>query len=179
MRRLSISALALPATIFLGVAGLAQAQEQAAQTYTYGSYHVCDLAKQERADEIYAQLDKPILDAAVADKTINAYGMYAHHTGGSWRRLTYFTGPSVQALLDAQQAMSDKADATNKKLGQEYATICRSHDDYIWNRVLGPIGTANPSGAPPAPGRRDRASRPRWTRATPARSRPARASTPR
>lgn len=140
-----ISALTLPAILLLGMSGLAQAQE--AETYIYATYHVCDLAKQDRSDEIFAQLDKPILDAAVADGTIASYGLYSHQTGGTWRRVSFTTAASVQALLDAQKKLADKADATNKKLGQEYATICGSHDDYIWRRVAGTAGSASPGGA--------------------------------
>lgn len=137
----------LQACLLIGAAAAAQAQDQPADTYIYGTYQVCDLAKQDRSDEIFAQLDKPILDAAVADKSINSYGLYTHQTGGRWRRLSYTTGSSVQALLDAQKKMGDQADATNKKLGQEYSAICNAHDDYIWRRVAGNAGQASPGGA--------------------------------
>lgn len=146
MTKFEKATTALGALMILGFAATTQAQDQGAQTYVYGTYHVCDMAKQERSDEIFAQLDKGILDAAVADKTIASYGLYAHHTGGPWRRLSYTTAPSVQALLDAQKQLADKADATNKKLGQEYSTICNSHDDYIWHRIAGSAGSASPGG---------------------------------
>jgi hypothetical protein len=140
-------AVALQACLLMGATTVAQAQNQATETYIYGTYQVCDLAKQDRTDDIFAQLDKPILDAAVADKSINSYGFYTHHTGGRWRRLSFTTGPSVQALLDAQKKMGDQADATNKKLGQEYSAICNAHDDYIWRRVAGTAGQVAPGGA--------------------------------
>ncbi len=139
-------AIALQACLLLSAAA-AQAQSQPAETYIYGTYSVCDLAKQDRSDDIFAQLDKPILDAAIADKSINSYGLYAHQTGGRWRRVSFTTGSSVQALLDAQKKMGDQADATNKKLGQEYSAICNAHDDYIWRRVAGNAGQVSPGGA--------------------------------
>lgn len=139
-------AVALQACLLLGATTVAQAQEQATETYIYGTYQVCDLAKQDRADAIFAQLDKPILDAAVADKTIGSYGLYAHHTGGNWRRLMFTTAPSMKALFDAQKKLADQADAANKKLGQEYASICNTHDDYIWHRLAGSAGTSSPGG---------------------------------
>lgn len=146
MTRMKTSTMALSAVVVLAAAASAQAQDQTPQTYVYGTYQVCDLARQERSDEIFAQLDKKILDAAVADKTITSYGLYAHHTGGPWRRLSYTTAPSMQALLDAQKKLGDQADATNKKLGQEYSTICNTHDDYIWHRVAGSAGSVSPGG---------------------------------
>jgi hypothetical protein len=52
----------------------------------------------------------------------------------------------MQALLDSQKKLSDQSDAANKKLGQEYAGICNSHDDYIWRRVAGSAGSTAPGG---------------------------------
>jgi hypothetical protein len=147
MRKSIHGAILLHAGLCLLFGTAAYAQDKPAESYVYGTYSVCDLAKQDRSDEIYAQLDKPILDAAVADKSISSYGLYAHQTGGRWRRLQFTSGPSIQALLDAQKKMSDQADSTNKKLGQEYSTICNAHDDYIWRRAAGTAGSASPGGA--------------------------------
>jgi hypothetical protein len=149
MRKLFTGAIALQACLFLTMAGTAQAQDKPKESYIYSTYHVCDLAKQDRADEIFNQVDKPILDAAVADGTITAYGYNAHNTGGRWRRVQYYMGPTIQGLLDAQKKMNDQADANpkNKKLSDEFAGICNAHDDYIWRRVAGSVGTVAPGGA--------------------------------
>jgi hypothetical protein len=121
--------------------GTAIAQDKPADRYTYATYHVCDVTKQERADEIFAQLQKPIYDAAVADGTINGWGWLAHHTGGKWRRTQYYGSGSVQGLLDAQKKIGDQVDAKDAKLSEEFGKICNSHDDYIWRTVAGNIGT--------------------------------------
>jgi hypothetical protein len=120
---------------------MAIAQEQKEERFTYVTYHVCDLSQLERADEIFEELQKPILDAAVKDGTIAGYGWLAHHTGGKWRRAAYYVAGSVQALIDAGKKLTDQQDAKNKKLGDEFAKICNSHDDYIWHTVAGNIGT--------------------------------------
>lgn len=146
MSQFRTGSVALLATVFASAAGLAQAQDQAAETYVYGTYEVCDLAKQERADEIATQIERPVLDAAVSDKVITGYGRYVHHTGGQWRRLSFTSAPSIKALLDAQRVVGDKVEAANKKLSQEYAAICNAHDDYIWHRVAGTAGTRTPGG---------------------------------
>lgn len=147
MKKSMKGAILLQAGLCLLFGGAAYAQDKPAENYLYATYSVCDLAKQDRSDEIYAQLDKPILDAAVADKSINSYGLYAHQTGGRWRRVSFTSASSVQALLDAQKKMADQADATNKKLGQEYSSICNTHDDYIWQRTAGTAGSVAPGGA--------------------------------
>jgi len=148
MRKLLSGAIALQACLFLMLAATAQAQDKPKESFVYSTYSVCDLDKQERADEIFNQLDKPILEAAVADGTITAYGYNAHNTGGRWRRAQYYMAPTIQGLLDAGKKMSDQADASkNAKLGSEYAKICNAHDDYIWRRVAGTVGSVTPGGA--------------------------------
>lgn len=140
MKKLISGAIALQAGLFLTVTGSVQAQDKHADSYSYATYFVCDVTQQERADQIFEQLNKPLYDAAVADGTIRTYGWIAHHTGGKWRRVLYYAAPSVQGLLDAQKKIGDQADAKNKKLGDEFGRICNSHDDYIWRRVAGNVG---------------------------------------
>ncbi len=137
----------LQGCLLLAIAGTAQAQDKPAESYIYGTYFVCDVTQQERADAIFKELDQPLFDAAVADGSINGYGLYAHQTGGKWRRLTYTVAPSVQALLDAQKKLGDQADAKNKKLATEFGKICNSHEDYIWRRIAGNAGTTTPGNA--------------------------------
>jgi hypothetical protein len=148
MKKPIYGALMLQACLCLLFGGTALAQEQKpAERFTYVTYHVCDVTQQERADEIFAEVQKPIYDAAVADGTINGWGWLAHHTGGKWRRTIYFGSGSVQGLLDAQKKIGDQVDAKNEKLSNEFGKICNSHDDYIWRTVAGNIGTVARGGA--------------------------------
>ena len=72
----------------------------------------------------------------------------AHHTGGQWRRATYFTANGLDALMDAdQKARSRVPSKDDARLDEEFSTICSSHDDYIWRRVAGNVGTATRGGA--------------------------------
>jgi len=147
MRKYIKGAVLLQSCLLLAITGAAQAADEPAESYVYGTYLVCDVTRQERADEIYMALDQPLYAAAVADGSITGYGLYAHHTGGKWRRLTFSTAPTIQALLNAQTKIGDQAEAKNKKLGDEFGKICNSHDDYIWRSVAGSAGTAAPGSA--------------------------------
>ena|SRR5688572_14131639 len=146
MSKLMDGALVLQAGACLLFAGTATAQDKSPEMYVYSTYSVCDLAKQDRADEIYGQVDKAIYDAAVTDKSIAGYGYYAHHTGGRWRRVNYFMAPSIDGLLTAQKTIGDAVESKNKKLSDEAAGICGQHDDYIWLRQAGKAGSAKPGG---------------------------------
>jgi hypothetical protein len=74
------------------------------------------------------------MNQMMADGKITAYGWLAHHTGGKWRRGEFYAAPTLDALLDAQDAIGEAAEAADPdgKLGDEFAAACPSHDDYIW-----------------------------------------------
>lgn len=147
MKTMRTGASVLPACLCLLFGATASAQDKPADVYVYSTYHYCDFAGQDRADEIFEQLQKPASDAAIKDGSISSYGWLAHQTGGKWRRVDYFTAGSVQALLDAQKKMNENEDAKSQKLAAEFGGICSSHDDYIWRRVAGNIGTITRGGA--------------------------------
>ena len=149
MRKLISGVIGLQACLLLTISGLAQAQDKPPEVFTYATYFVCDVVAQKRSDEIFKQLYQPIDDAAVADGTILAYGLYEHQTGGRWRRAMFSSANSVQALLDSQKKIDDQVKAKDKggKLDDEYGKICNSHDDYIWHRVAGNAGTTKPGNA--------------------------------
>jgi lysozyme family protein len=145
MKTKGIGAVVIPACACLLAAGAASAQQDMPERYVYATYSHCDFSKQDRADEIFRQVDKPVLDAAVKDGTISLYSYLAHVAGGQWRRVNVIGAGSVQAVLDAQKAIGERMDANekNSRLATERNAICSSHDDYIWRAVAGNIGTAN------------------------------------
>ena len=151
MRKLVKGAVLLQGCLLLAVAGAASAEDKAPEAFVYGTYFVCDVTQQERSDQIFKDLYQSSYDAAVADGSISGYGLYSHETGGRWRRAMFSVAPSIQALLDSQKKMDDQLDVThnakNKKLDDEYGRICNTHDDYIWRRVGGNVGTTAPGNA--------------------------------
>jgi hypothetical protein len=137
------SSAALAALLLLGGAGASlTAHAQDKESYTYSTYFYCDVTKQDRADEIVGQLDKPAFEAVIAGGTVSNWGWLKHHTGGKWRRVQFYSASSIDALLAAQKAVGDRTDATakGKALGKEFGDACKSHDDYIWRSVAGNVG---------------------------------------
>ena len=147
MKKMLKGAALLQSCLFLTVSGTAQAAEEPEEVFVYGTYYVCDVTQQERADEIFDKANKPVYDAAVADGTLSGYSYYAHHTGGKWRRGVFSVAGSIDALLDAQDKVGDQIDAKNEKLSTEFSKICNKHDDYIWRSVAGNAGTSDPGKA--------------------------------
>jgi hypothetical protein len=149
MKSSMIGTLALAAGCFALASPLALGEDKAPERYLYATYSNCDMSKQDRADELFEQVNRPVLDAAMKDGTINLYGYLGHVAGGQWRRVNVIGAGSVQAVLDAQKTIGDRidADGKNKKLDAEATAICPSHDDYIWHAVAGNTGTVNRGGA--------------------------------
>jgi len=115
----------------------ASAQEKESKGYSYATYFHCTAGNVGRADEIIEKSEAPIFNQAVEDGTIAAWGWLEHHTGGLWRRIQYFTAPTLNDLLDAQTAIQEARDDEAKALGDEFGTICGQHQDYIWERLGG------------------------------------------
>jgi len=131
--------LVLMAALPMAVAAQGE-EDEGPKSYIYATYFFCEAGKSDRADEIIKQADAPIFDKAVKDGTIDAWGWFAHHTGGLWRRLQYYTAPTLDDLLDAQTAMEEARGDDAEALGKEFGSICRSHQDYIWEQVVGGAG---------------------------------------
>jgi hypothetical protein len=149
MKSMKIGVWALPACACLLASPMAQAQDQAAERYIYATYNYCDMSKQDRADALFEEVNKPALETAMKDGTITLYNYLAHVAGGQWRRVNVIGGGSVQAVLDAQKTIGERIESNEKsrKLDAEAAAICPSHDDYIWHAVAGNVGGVTRGGA--------------------------------
>jgi len=113
----------------LSTSAFAQAEE-APSVYTYATYFYCDVTGQERADEIIKAQDAPVFDKLVEEGIMSSWGWLAHHTGGKWRRAQYYQAGSIEALLDAQEEMGKRSDASgDKAMGKEFGKICNAHED--------------------------------------------------
>lgn len=135
--KVRITLAALSALLVLPLAAVAQEDEAPPQPFAYATYFECEQSDQWLADMIVETVYKPIYDAAVEDGTISAWGWLGHHTGGKWRRGLYRIAPTLDALLDAGEAIRLKVQEANAPAARKFGEICGSHDDYIWQSVSG------------------------------------------
>ena len=120
----------------LSLASVAQEEEEAPTVFTYASYFYCGGGPLARVDEIMAD-DADRMNGFVEDGTILSWGWLAHHTGGQWQRVSYYQADSMNALLDAGDAIQgggndDADDDAEEDDGPTFGEICPRHDDYIW-----------------------------------------------
>ena len=97
-------------------------------------YHKCNIAKEERGDEIVKNVFAPVYDKAVADGKITSWGWSSHIIGGEYRRLGTMTGANYPDLLKARGEILEAiyGDGDNAE-ANEFSSICTSHADYLWD----------------------------------------------
>ncbi len=103
-------------------------------------YYRCDQSKESRADEIVRQTLAPIFDVHMQSGHISAWGWLSHRAGGNWRRVLYWIAPGRDALLDATDRITEDLNRDHAAAALELASVCPSHDDYIWRSVAGSEG---------------------------------------
>jgi hypothetical protein len=110
--------------------------------YVYVTYFVCDVEKQWLADLLVETYDAQAFNGAMEDQSISGWGWLAHHTGGQWRRVSYYIAPTLDALLDAQQAVDARRQALDAppEIVSAFGEACPAHDDYIWQLITGSQG---------------------------------------
>lgn len=99
----------------------------------FSVYHLCDINREDRADEIVNEHIAPILDKMIEDDKITTWGWSSHVIGGKARRLQTMTAEDMGTLLSARQEAIDTIYAEENEAGTEFSDICGPHVDYIWN----------------------------------------------
>ena len=103
----------------------------------FSVYFMCDITREGRADEIMVERGKPFLDKMVDDGKLLSWGWQTHVIGGKVRKLQTMTAKDLPTLLAARAESIELMYPDDSAMGQEFAEICGSHVDYIWNNKLG------------------------------------------
>jgi hypothetical protein len=99
------------------------------------SYHVCDVAREERADEIVKEHVAPIMTKLVEDGKLMGWGWSVHEVGGRFRKLQTMVGADHKSVLAARAEALELIYADNNAAGVELSEICGAHVDYMWNII--------------------------------------------
>ena len=98
-------------------------------------YFVCDVADQQRADDIFAEIYAPHLDALQSNGEIASWNWQSHLLGGRYRRLQTVTGADYAAVNRARFGTIQHVNQNHPALAREFAQICDEHEDYLWDIV--------------------------------------------
>lgn len=94
-------------------------------------YFICNMNREERADELVNTLFAPIYNKAVADGQLASWGWLSHVVGGEYRRLLTMTAADMGTLMAARESILSAADELEGD--EEFTDICGSHTDYLWD----------------------------------------------
>lgn len=121
----------------MAVSVQADNHEEKEKTYLYATYANCDVTGEDAADATFDKYMAPEYKNALEQGEIKGWGYLKHHTGGSWRRLTYHMSGSVLDSLKAIEKMGDRMDGKLTPRNNDYGRACHTHDDYIWELKFG------------------------------------------
>jgi hypothetical protein len=99
------------------------------------SYHVCDVDREERADEIVKEHVAPIMTKLVEDGKLMGWGWSVHEVGGRFRKLQTMVGADHKSVLKARAEALEAIYADGNEAGMELSDICGSHVDYMWDII--------------------------------------------
>lgn len=111
------------------------AQERPAVGLT--SYMLCD-SREGEADEILQTAFAPILNRHVADGVISSWTWLEHSVGGWYRRALVLDAADHKSMLNYWNQLWEDIEAEQPELLREFASICDSHADYIWDLSTNP-----------------------------------------
>ena len=98
-------------------------------------YYVCDINREDRADEIVAETSGPRLNQMQEEGKIASWGWSAHRIGGRFRRLQVITGADNGSVVQARGELFQYMNENHSELAEEFTDICGSHSDYLWDIV--------------------------------------------
>ena len=98
-------------------------------------YFTCEVADQQRADDIFAEVFAPRLDQYQEDGRIASWGWLSHVLGGEHRRAQTITGQDHAAVTAVRLELTREVNREHPELGREFAEICHTHVDYLWDIV--------------------------------------------
>ncbi len=102
---------------------------------TLSTYYACDNSREGRTNQIFRDVIQPALEKHAGMGHIASWGFYGHRSGGIFRRLMTFSGPSHVSNLNMQTAVLQEANETNPLAMNEFREICSWHTDYMWDNA--------------------------------------------
>jgi hypothetical protein len=98
-------------------------------------YFTCSVADQQRADDIFTEVFAPRLEQYREDGRIASWGWLSHVLGGAHRRAQTITGDDYAEVAAVRLELARDVNSEHPAVGREFAEICSSHVDYLWDIV--------------------------------------------
>lgn len=118
-----------------GVGGTAVTEARGAVGFS--AYMVCDMEKEERADELVREVFGPIYNRHLGDDALTSWNWLSHIVGGKYRRALIMGAADHKTLMRERAAIIEEFDERRvKRAVDEFNRICGSHRDYMWDILI-------------------------------------------
>lgn len=103
----------------------------------FSTYLQCDMASEDRADELVRDSLAPVYNAHVGDGQLKSWNWLKQTVGGNYRRLLTLGAVDHHALISAREAIKDDLKARKyERALKEFRKICHTTTDYMWDEFL-------------------------------------------
>lgn len=103
---------------------------------TASTYFVCEQSREDRADEIFQEVVRPIYEEHVDAGDLGGWSWWRHDVGGPYRRLLVLNGFNHKEIMNGRDATNETVWERAPDAMREFLSICQGHEDYLWSRVL-------------------------------------------
>lgn len=115
-----------------GIGGIEVTDERGEAGFSV--YLQCDLASEDRVDEIVRDVLAPIYNRHMGEGKLTSWNWFSHNVGGQWRRLLTMGAADHKTLMRTRAGILQEFD--DRKVARavkELNTICDTHQDYMWD----------------------------------------------
>ena len=104
---------------------------------TFSTYLQCDLAREDRADELVRDELAAVYAAHVGDGQLTSWNWLKQTVGGNYRRLLTLGAVDHDGLIAARAAIEkDLQGRKYERALREFREICHTTTDYMWDELL-------------------------------------------
>lgn len=103
----------------------------------FSVYMQCDMAKEERADELVREVFGPIYARHLGDDGFTSWNWLSHNVGGKWRRALILGASDHKTLMRTRaEVIEELTDRKTERALKEFNSICHMHQDYMWDILI-------------------------------------------
>ena len=117
------------------VGGTAVTEQRGAAGFSL--YLKCDMAREERADELVKEVFAPVYNGHLGEGGLTSWNWLTHDVGGEYRRVLIMGASNHKTLMRKRAEIIEQLGArkTERAL-REFNSICHTHQDYMWDILI-------------------------------------------
>ncbi len=97
------------------------------------TYYTCNIAREDRADEIVQEVLGPEIQKHVDLGHLNSWSWIRHEVGGRFRRALVIDAADHKTILTMRGAIISALQQNSEDEMAEFSEICGGHTDYLWD----------------------------------------------